>query len=89
MVAACDRERLIAEQLAARYGIPRHYDDLGALLDRERPDVVHITAPPQTHLPLARQALDAGCHVYVEKPFTLSAADSRALIERPSRPAGS
>jgi predicted dehydrogenase len=80
VVAACDRELLLAEQLATRYRIPRHYDDLGALLDRERPDVVHVTAPPRAHLPLARQALDAGCHVYVEKPFTLSAADSRALI---------
>ncbi len=80
LIAACDRELLLAEQLATRYGIPRHYDDLGALLDRERPDVVHVTTPPQAHLELARQALDAGCHVYVEKPFTLSADDSRALI---------
>lgn len=80
VMAVCDREPLLAEQLAMRYGIPRHHDDFGALLDRERPDVVHVTTPPQAHLPLARQALDAGCHVYVEKPFTLSAADSRALI---------
>jgi predicted dehydrogenase len=80
LVATCDRELLLAEQLAARYGIPRHYDDFGALLQRERPDVVHVTAPPETHLPLAREALDAGCHVYVEKPFTLSAGDSSALI---------
>jgi predicted dehydrogenase len=80
VTAVCDRELLLAEQLAARYLIPRHYDDLGALLDRERPDAVHVTTPPQSHLVLARQALDAGSHVYVEKPFTLNAADSRALI---------
>jgi predicted dehydrogenase len=81
VVAVCDRELLLAEQFAARHGVPHHYDDFARLLERERPDVVHITAPPHVHLPLARQAIDAGCHLYVEKPFTLSAEDSRALID--------
>ena len=40
LVATCDREGLMAEQAAARYGIPAHYDRFDALLDHERPDVV-------------------------------------------------
>jgi predicted dehydrogenase len=47
-----------------------------------RPDVVHITTPPASHTNLALQCLDAGCHVYVEKPFTLNAADASRLIAR-------
>jgi predicted dehydrogenase len=82
VVAVCDRELLLAEQLAARYKIPRHYDSFDALLERERPDAVHVTTPPHSHLALATTALAAGCHVYVEKPFALTAAEARELIAR-------
>lgn len=80
VVAVCDLEGLMAEQLARRLGVPAHYDDLDRLLAVERPDVVHVTTPPHSHLALARKALAAGAHVVVEKPFTLSLADSRALL---------
>ena len=36
------------------------------LLASERPHVVHIITPPVTHAPLAKMALRAGCHIYVE-----------------------
>ena len=81
VAAVCDRELLMAEQMATRYSIPAFYDSYEKMLETERPDVVHITTPPQSHVPLTRAALDAGCHVYVEKPFTLSYADSKALVE--------
>jgi len=81
VVAACDLEILMAEQIAVRYGLPAYYDDLDQLLARERPDVVHITTPPGSHLPLAKRAIDAGAHVYVEKPLTPTFADSRRLVE--------
>jgi predicted dehydrogenase/nucleoside-diphosphate-sugar epimerase len=35
-------------------------------------DIVHVCTPPQTHEKLTEQALEAGCHVYVEKPFVES-----------------
>lgn len=79
--AVCDRELLMAERLAVRSGIARYYDDFEALLTRERPDVVHIATPPATHLALAKRALDAGAHVYVEKPFALDYRESVAIIE--------
>jgi predicted dehydrogenase len=79
VVAVCDLELLMAEQIAVRYGIGRHYDDFERLLEAERPDVVHITTPPQSHLALARRAIDAGAHVYVEKPLTMSYEDSKRL----------
>ncbi|MCC6558639.1 MAG: Gfo/Idh/MocA family oxidoreductase [Polyangiaceae bacterium] len=81
VVAVCDLEILMAEQISVRYGIPAHYDVFDRLLEAERPDVVHITTPPQSHLPLAKKALDAGCHVYVEKPIAMSHDDARQLIE--------
>lgn len=80
VVAVCDLEGLMAEQVAVRYGVPKHYDDFARMLAREAPDVVHVTTPPGAHLPLAMQAIDAGCHVYVEKPLTLNAGDSERLV---------
>src|SRR6185436_16682911 len=80
VVAACDLEPIMAEQIASRYGIPSHGTDFTKLLAEHKPDVVHITTPPSSHLPLAVQAIDAGCHVYVEKPLTLNHADSKKLV---------
>ena len=76
IVAVCDREPLMAKQLAERFSIPQHFSDVGPLLAGAKPDVVHITTPPASHFPIARQCLQAGCHVYVEKPFTLEVAEA-------------
>jgi predicted dehydrogenase len=81
LVAVCDREVLMARQLAERFKIAEAFSDVGEMLARIRPDVVHITTPPQSHFPLARQCLEAGCHVYLEKPFTVTANETETLIE--------
>ena len=81
LVGVCDREPLMAEQLAVRYGVKRHFRSLDDLLSEGKPDVLHITTPPEAHLPLAQQALDAGCHLFVEKPLTPTHAESVALVE--------
>ena len=80
IVAVCDRELLMARQLAERFGVARSYEDIDELLGDARPDVVHITTPPQGHFDIARRCLENGAHVYVEKPFTLYADEARLLI---------
>lgn len=44
-------------------------------------DLIVITSPNETHFPYAQQALLAGKHVVVEKPFTISTEQARQLIE--------
>lgn len=80
IVAVCDREPLMAKQLYERFPIKRYFSDLTELLSDARPDVVHITTPPESHFDLARFCLEQGCHVYVEKPFTLHASEARTLV---------
>lgn len=80
LVAVCDQEELMAVQLRERYGVPAHYTDPELMLNEARPDVVHITTPPQTHHPIAVKCLQAGCHLYVEKPFTVTHQDAEHLI---------
>ena len=80
IVAVCDREPLMARQLYERFPIQRYFSDLTELLTEAKPDVVHITTPPQGHFDLAKLCLEAGCHVYVEKPFTLYEDEAQKLI---------
>jgi len=80
IVAVCDREPLMAQQLAERAGVGRSYQDVEKLLKEVQPDVVHLTTPPQSHYPLGRLCLEHGSHVYLEKPFTLTGAEADALI---------
>jgi len=81
LVAVCDLEPIMAEQLAVRYAVPRWYCDVAAMLEAEKPDVLHITTPPQSHLSLTRQAVTAGCHVFLEKPVALRHHDAEAIID--------
>ena len=81
IVAVCDRELLMAQQLAERFGIKQCFSDVGELLRTAAPEVVHITTPPQSHFALAKQCLNSGCHIYVEKPFTLTADETDELLE--------
>ncbi len=80
LVAACDSEILMAQQLAERFGIARCFSDMNEMIAEMKPDVVHITTPPAGHFELASAALRAGCHVYVEKPVTLRAAEAEKLL---------
>lgn len=80
IVGVCDREPLMARQLYERFPVQAYYSDMTAMLGASRPDVVHITTPPESHYDLARRCLESGCHVYVEKPFTLFEHDAQDLI---------
>ena len=55
----------------------------------ERPDAVFVTNPTALHLPVARAAVDAGCHVFIEKPLAdgwdgveefLAAVDGKGVV---------
>jgi predicted dehydrogenase len=80
IVAVCDKEPLMAKQLAKRFPVKHAFSSLTELLDVAKPDVVHITTPPQSHFPLAKTCLERGCHVYLEKPFTVWADEAEELI---------
>jgi predicted dehydrogenase len=80
IVGVCDSEPLMARQLYERFPIKRYFSDLTELLSETNPDVVHITTPPESHADIATQCLEYGCHVYVEKPFTLYESEAQRLI---------
>jgi predicted dehydrogenase len=81
VLAVCDLEPILAEQLAVRYSVPHRYTDFDRMLSDHRLDVIHIATPPHSHLALAHKAAQAGCHVFLEKPLALNATDGQRLIE--------
>jgi predicted dehydrogenase len=81
----CDLSPAMAEATAERFGITAWYTDYRRLLDEVRPDVVHITTPPPSHFSLAMAALDAGAHVIVEKPATVTFAEIDVLLDHASK----
>ena len=80
LVAACDRDRQRAAQIAALVPGARAYDDADEMLAETRPDVVHVLTSPASHAALAIKAAQAGAHVLVEKPVALSLEEADAMI---------
>lgn len=85
VAAVCDLHLDLARQAAVRFDVPLVFDDVSTLLDRVRPDLVHVTTPPHTHKSVAVQCLSAGAHVYVEKPFAVDAAEAEAIVRTAER----
>jgi predicted dehydrogenase len=83
-VAACDLDEDRLEKIGRRYPalrLTRSYDDL---LDDPELEVVLIATSVSSHFPLALKALEAGKHVFVEKPLAASSAEAEQLIETAS-----
>jgi predicted dehydrogenase len=67
--------------LAAHLGGVAHFTDFEAALTATAPDAVAIASFAETHVPYATRALEAGCHVFVEKPLAETVVDATALIQ--------
>ena len=61
---------------------PAAFDNIPAMLDETAPDAVVISTPHTLHFEHGMQALNAGCHVLVEKPMVTAAQDAYTLAEK-------
>jgi len=80
LVAVCDRNDELARDVARRFRIGKYYSDFSEMLEREKPDMVDICTAVSTHAPLSIQAMEAGCHVLVEKPMALTTDEADGMI---------
>lgn len=78
VVGVCDTSRATARWFGDRYESP-WFTDAHQMLEHARPDVVHVTTPPATHVQLAQVCMDAGTHVIVEKPIASNVSELREL----------
>lgn len=68
-------------ELRAEYGIPKGTTDFAELLSYTDLDTVYLAVPNSQHYAMAKQALEAGKHVILEKPMTDNARTARELAE--------
>jgi len=76
----CDTDEELQAQYAARYPQARVTGVFGDLLTDDTVDAVVIATPVPTHHALAKQALEAGKHVFVEKPPAMRGAEMEELV---------
>ncbi len=81
-VLACDLRTDVLESIARRYPAVETTTSFADVLADPRVEAVVIATPVSKHHPMAAAALDAGKHVFVEKPLAASAEESLDLIER-------
>jgi predicted dehydrogenase len=74
LVGVCDTSSAAASYAQHTYGAAEAFTDVSTMLTSARPEVVHVLTPPHTHEPIGVQALDAGCHLFCEKPAFPTAA---------------
>lgn len=80
LVAVADGDHAYARALASELNVTASYGAIQEMLDRERPDVVHICTSPVSHTEIALASLAANAHIYVEKPFTEAPEDTRKIL---------
>ena len=73
-VAVMRRDAAKAKDYALRHNIPRWYKDAAELINDPEVNAVYIATPPSSHEALSIAAMNAGKHVYVEKPMALNYA---------------
>lgn len=83
VAAICDikADRLDAAASAAAKDQPKTYKDWRAVIDRKDIEAVFIATPPHLHAEMAVAALQAGKHVYCEKPVGVTAAQVREVVK--------
>lgn len=73
--AALDIDADRVKAFADTHAIPSTYTDLDTMLNREKPDIVHVCTPPGSHAELSIAGLEAGAWVLCEKPLCASLAE--------------
>jgi predicted dehydrogenase len=80
LAGLCSRGIDARTDLAAEFPDVAKFSDYAQALAATKPDAVSINTWPDTHAAYARLALEAGCHVFIEKPLAETVAEAEAVI---------
>lgn len=85
VVGVCDKNKERADFAAKRFGLTRSYQELDEMLAEVRADCAFVVTIAHLQAVLARQCVEAGLHVYTEKPLGTELNDIQALGEAAKR----
>ena len=83
VLADPDREK--RERLADRFQVPHRVADVHEALAIAGVDAVGVATPPGVHADVALPAMDAGKHVWIDKPLALTADECRRIVDASTR----
>jgi predicted dehydrogenase len=81
LVAICDLKKELAERNARNFGAKASYTSVATMLREEKPDAALVVGPPKIHEEIGLQVLEAGCHLFVEKPIAPSIEGAKRLVD--------
>lgn len=82
LVSICGRNLERAQEMAEKYAISCVFADYGEMLSQSDLDAVVIASPDDQHYPMTMAALEAGLHVFCEKPLTLNLDDAKRMRDK-------
>ncbi len=85
LAAICDLDATRLTQTADKYHVERRYSDNHKMLAEASLDAVYVIMPPQFHLPIVMDCLNAGAHVFVEKPPAMNSGELETMIAAADR----
>jgi predicted dehydrogenase len=88
LYAVAEQSDKLAEQARGRLGFQKGYGDWRKLIEDPEVDVVDITTPNHLHMEPALAALEAGKHVYCEKPMAVKVEDARRMAGAAKKASG-
>ena len=85
VAAIAARDPVRAQAYAAEHGIAKVHASYDALIADPSIDLVYVATPPAFHAAIAINALEAGKHVLVEKPFSMNAVEAQRVLDAAER----
>jgi predicted dehydrogenase len=82
LIAAADVDPGRLDKARNEFGVQQVFTDWKQMLDECELDAVSVCTPNYLHYQPTLDALDAGCHVFVEKPLAMNAAEAREMVEK-------
>jgi predicted dehydrogenase len=79
LAAVASKDRQTAARMARHFGI-ESFGGAGIALRAIHPDIVYVCTPTPTHRTIALEAINAGCHVFCEKPLALTEKDGAIMV---------
>lgn len=79
--AVCDRDLWRARKASEICPGAQVYTDTTTMLQESKPQAVHVLTPPDSHAELSILAMEAGCHVLVEKPMAVNVRQADRMIQ--------
>jgi predicted dehydrogenase len=81
LVAVCNQTRKRAEEVAAKFGVPKVYDTAAELIENEELNFVDIITDVDTHADFTLLAANKGVHVICQKPMAPSLESAQQMVE--------